>query len=71
MSTHTEVIDTVTDALRAQMAEAELTVLSEGVTLASLIREGSSVSEQALGWTQGDDRVCALSAAQAALNVRS
>jgi len=65
--THSEVIDEVTQKV---LAEVELKVVTEGLTLAQLIREGSHVSHQAHNWTDNDSAVCALSAAEAALRAR-
>jgi len=63
-------IDKVSDKVRAELAELELGVLTEGVTLASLMREGSSVSKQAYTWADRSGAICALSAAEAALRAR-
>lgn len=63
-------IDKVSDKVREQLRDIEIGVLTEGPTLASLIREGSSVSDQAYNWQNEQGGVCALSAAEAALRAR-
>lgn len=63
-------IERVSEKVRQELNEIELKVLTEGVTLATLMREGSRVSGQARSWTAPGDRVCALSAAEAALRAR-
>ena len=63
-------IDKVSDKVREQLRDVEIGVLTEGVTLASLIREGSNVSDQAYAWEDAQGGVCALSAAEAALRAR-
>lgn len=67
----TTTVDRVAERVRKELGEIELGVLTEGMTLAKLIRQGSSVSEQSYGWTGDNDSVCALSAAEAALRARS
>lgn len=65
-----ETIDTVSQDVRAILGDIEYDVLTEGITLASLMREGASVSNQAFSWSDLDGGVCALSAAEAALRAR-
>lgn len=51
------------ERLARELREVEMNVLTEGVTLASLIREGSGVTEQKIGgWVEGET-ACALGAA--------
>jgi len=45
-------------------------VLTEGVTLATLVREGSTVTEQADGWGDGCDRACFFTAGYLAAKAR-
>lgn len=52
-----------------EMRETELKVVT-GYTLADAIREGSSVTEQAIGGYRKGDQVCALSAAVIAAKAR-
>lgn len=50
-------------ALReAELAEIELDVIGS-YTLADAIREGSSVTEQTVGWGDGCENACAMTAA--------
>ena len=67
---HSDVIDEVSQRVRDELAKVEMNVLTEGPTLASLMREGSAVSDQARNWTGPEGEVCALSAAEAALRAR-
>lgn len=66
----TNAVDVVADRVRAELAEIELDVMTEGVTLPDLIRQGARHSDKAVGWTDSDGGVCALSAAEAALRAR-
>lgn len=54
--------------LKADLGEIELNVLT-GYTLADAIREGSTVSDQAYTWGDGET-ACALSAAVIAAKAR-
>lgn len=47
---------------KALLSEIDMRVQTEGITLATLIREGSTVSKQAYAWGDGET-ACALSAA--------
>ena len=58
--------ETKADELSKVLGEIELKVLTEGPTLASLIRAGSIVTDKAHGWGAGE-RACAMSAAAIAL----
>jgi hypothetical protein len=55
-------VDEKVDQLRADLGELELKVMTEGPTLASLIRCGTRVTAQARNWGDGDT-ACTLSAA--------
>lgn len=52
--------------LKKELGEIELGVVTEGVTLARLIREGCRVTEKSIGWG-GSNQACAMSAAAIAL----
>ena len=55
---------------QALLGDIEMKVVTEGYTLADAIREGSSVTEQAVGaWGDGET-ACALTAAKVALKAR-
>lgn len=54
--------------LVAELGEIELNVLTN-YTLADAIREGSTVSDQAIGWGEGEN-ACALHAAVIACKAR-
>lgn len=56
--------------LKKSLGEIELKVMTEGVTLATLIREGSRVTEKSIGWGVGEN-ACAMSAAAIALTARN
>lgn len=58
--------ETKADELKQMLGDIELKVLTEGPTLASLIRAGSLVTDKANGWGAGE-RACAMSAAAIAL----
>jgi hypothetical protein len=63
--------DGLDDDTKALLSEIDMRVRTEGVTLASLIREGSTVSEQAIGsWGDGHS-ACALTAAAIAAQARN
>lgn len=55
-------VDEKVNQLKEQLGELELKVLTEGPTLASLIRCGTRVTAQARNWGDGDT-ACTLSAA--------
>lgn len=55
-------VDEKVEQLKEQLGELELQVLTEGPTLASLIRCGTRVTAQARNWGDGDT-ACTLSAA--------
>lgn len=55
-------VDEKVDELRETLGDLELKVLTEGPTLASLIRCGTRVTAQARNWGDGDT-ACTLSAA--------
>lgn len=57
------------DTLKAELALIEEKVVT-GYTLADAIREGSSVTEQAVGSYRSGDNVCALSAGLIAAKAR-
>lgn len=57
------------DTLRADLAKIEEKVVT-GYTLADAIREGCSVTEQAVGAYRKGDNVCALSAGLIAAKAR-
>lgn len=57
------------DTLKEQLRGIELDVLTS-YTLADAIREGSSVTEQAVGSFRDGEKVCALSAALLAAKAR-
>lgn len=52
--------------LQKSLGEIEMNVLTEGVTLSQLIRQGSQVTVKAIGWGAGGS-ACAMSAAAIAL----
>lgn len=56
--------------LRKELGLIELDVMTEGVTLSQLIREGSQVTDKAIGWGAGDS-ACAMTAATIALTARN
>jgi hypothetical protein len=57
-------IDDTVAALREQLREIELDVSTEGITLSQLMREGTRVTEQAVGgWGDGVHTACALTSA--------
>jgi 5-enolpyruvylshikimate-3-phosphate synthase len=63
--------DGLDDATKAMLSEIDMRVQTEGVTLPSLIREGSTVSDQAIGdWGDGSS-ACALTAAAIAAKARN
>jgi hypothetical protein len=66
----TTAVDNVTQRIRDELATIELDVLTQGVTLPDLIRQGSEHSDKCHGWSAGADKLCALSAAEAALRAR-
>jgi len=55
------VIDEKIKQLKNELAVIETGVLTQGYTLADAIREGSTVTEQAYNWGNGET-ACALSA---------
>jgi len=55
--------------IEGELREIEMGVLTEGVTLATLIREGSMVSKQAYNWGDGET-ACALTAAALSAKAR-
>lgn len=57
------------ESLKSELSEIEMKVLTN-YTLADAIREGSSVTEQAIGSYQEGEKVCALSAAYLAAKAR-
>jgi hypothetical protein len=60
----TRTLDPAIEALRESLRDVELSVLTEGFTLADAVREGSTVTGQATGaWTRPNGDACALSAA--------
>ncbi len=61
-------IEQKADELKSILGEIEMDVLTS-YTLADAIREGCSVSKQALGWGDGET-MCALSAAATAAKAR-
>lgn len=65
-----EAIDKVSSDVKSMLGDIEYEVVTEGVTLATLMREGSQVSDQAYSWSDEQGGVCALSAAEAALRAR-
>ncbi len=61
----------VEEELRQELGEIELGVVTEGLTLSQLMREGTRVTEQAIGgWGDGIRTCCALSAAELAAKAR-
>lgn len=66
-----DAVEQVSEKVREELRGIEMSVLTEGLTLPQLIREGSSVSDKSVGWTNSEGGVCALSAAEAALRARS
>lgn len=56
--------------LNKELGEIELSVVTEGVTLSQLMREGTRVTTKAHGWGNGHD-ACALSAAYLAARARN
>lgn len=60
------------EKLKAELAELELEVLTEGYTLADAIRDGSKYTNQATGKyvDATNNEVCALSAAAIAVKAR-
>lgn len=61
--------DVKADELKNTLAEIELEVMTEGITLSKLIREGCGVTTKAVGWGEGDI-ACTLSAAAIAARAR-
>lgn len=61
--------ETKADELREMLTDIEMTVVTEGITLSRLIREGCQVTEKADGWGEGNS-ACALSAAAIAAKAR-
>lgn len=59
----------VTEQLREMGAEIEEHVVTN-YHLADAIREGAAVSKQSVGWTDSEGGICALSAAEAAIQAR-
>lgn len=57
------------ESTKALLGKIELGVVA-GYTLADAIREGSSVTEQATGWGDGESKACALTAAATAVKAR-
>lgn len=55
---------------KKSLGEIEMGVMTEGITLASLIREGCKVTDKAIGWGAGEN-ACAMSAAAIALTARN
>lgn len=70
MTMKVDAVEQVSERVKDMLRDVELEVLTEGLTLSQLIREGSQVSDQSVGWTDDDGNVCALSAAEAALRAR-
>lgn len=68
-----QVVEKVEHRVREQIVTAdeasELKRMTK-YTLADAIREGAGVSEQAFNWTDGESKVCALSAGLAAAKAR-
>lgn len=61
----------VEEQLRQELGEIELGVVTEGLTLSQLMREGTRVTTQAIGsWGDGINNACALSAAELAAKAR-
>lgn len=57
--------------LRKELGEIELGVVTEGLTLSQLMREGTRVTDQAIGsFGDGINFACALSAADLAARAR-
>lgn len=52
--------------LKESLGEIELGVMTEGITLSSLIREGCRVTDKSIGWGQQGE-ACAMTAATIAL----
>lgn len=52
--------------LKKSLGEIEMGVITEGITLSALIREGCRVTDKAHGWGAGNN-ACAMSAATIAL----
>lgn len=55
-------VEELTALRMAELGEIELNVLSRPLTVGDLIREGSTVTNKAVGWGNGDN-ACALHAA--------
>jgi hypothetical protein len=56
--------------LKKSLGEIEMSVITEGITLSALIREGCLVTDKANGWGSGNN-ACAMSAAAIALTARN
>jgi len=68
--TERKTIDDTATELRKQLGEIELDVVTEGVTLSQLMREGTRVTKQAVGWGDGVHTACALTSALIAAKAR-
>lgn len=69
--TERKTIDDTATELRKQLGEIELGVLTEGVTLSQLMREGTRVTKQKIGgWGDGVHTACALTSALIAAKAR-
>lgn len=55
--------------LQQELGEIEMTVLTQGYTLADAMRDGIRVTDKAIGWGAGND-ACALSAAAIAAKAK-
>ncbi len=64
-----EIIEEKIAELEKALGAIELDVATEGITLSSLMREGTRVTGQAVGWGDGEN-ACALSAGWLALKAR-
>lgn len=61
--------ETKAEELKGMLNDIELGVLTEGITLSQLIREGSQVTKMAHGWGH-EGSACSLSAAAIAAKAR-
>lgn len=57
------------EKIRQELGDIEMGIMTEGLTLSQLMREGSKVTTQAYDWGNGE-QACALHAAELALRAR-